>query len=126
MSRAHTVEGTDGPSRIRTKQRRKICHRLAQLYGNRCFYCTRPFGHKLSRKIERTIDHLMPLSRGGTHHIWNLVLSCSKCNNAKSDRTWFEYFQTDEYHRRLSSGFKEIPEKPPKPKIETIITLEVA
>jgi len=93
---------------------------LKYLYGDRCYYCTRKFGQNLVR----TLDHLRPLSRGGTHHLWNLVLSCPKCNNAKSDRTWFEYFLTEEYHRRLNNGLRAIPEKPPRPKIEVIASLE--
>lgn len=34
-----------------------------------------------------TIDHLHPLSKGGTSHIKNLVLACKKCNQAKGNHT---------------------------------------
>jgi len=44
-----------------------------------CFYCNQ----KLSDKIE--VDHFIPWSFIKDDKIWNLVLSCRKCNNAKRD-----------------------------------------
>lgn len=32
-----------------------------------------------------TIDHVRPISRGGTNHLLNLVGACGPCNSAKSD-----------------------------------------
>lgn len=32
-----------------------------------------------------TIDHVRPLSRGGTNHPLNLIGSCNECNSVKSD-----------------------------------------
>ena len=37
-----------------------------------------------------TIDHVMPLSRGGQHTWNNVVAACAKCNQHKSDRTPLE------------------------------------
>lgn len=34
-----------------------------------------------------TLDHVMPLSRGGQHTWNNVVTACEKCNQRKSDRT---------------------------------------
>lgn len=55
---------------------------------NYCFYC----GQKIPRKF-RSIDHLMPISRGGTHDEDNLVLCCRQCNNAKSDMMLAEFVE---------------------------------
>lgn len=30
------------------------------------------------------IDHVMPLSKGGAHEAWNLVIACQPCNQRKS------------------------------------------
>ncbi len=33
-------------------------------------------------------DHIVPLSRGGRHHISNVVPCCSRCNSRKGTQTW--------------------------------------
>lgn len=38
-----------------------------------------------------TIDHVIPLSRGGTHDVSNLVCACSSCNSSRSARTTEEW-----------------------------------
>lgn len=45
-----------------------------------CAYCEQPM-----RLSESTIDHLVPLSRGGTWRHYNLRLVCSACNSCKGD-----------------------------------------
>ena len=46
------------------------------LYGNRCAYC-----HK---KLKRpTQDHIVPVSKGGTNYIHNIVPACNRCNSSK-------------------------------------------
>ena len=34
-----------------------------------------------------TLDHVIPLSKGGKHSWDNVVTACESCNNSKSDRT---------------------------------------
>lgn len=43
-----------------------------------CYYC-----HK-TRKL--TVDHVVPLCRGGTNSVDNVVLACDECNNWKADK----------------------------------------
>jgi len=31
------------------------------------------------------VDHVLPVARGGTNHLENLVCACWKCNTAKND-----------------------------------------
>lgn len=45
------------------------------------------------------VDHVLPLARGGTHHVKNLMVVHDICNNVKSDRTMIECFGTDELRR---------------------------
>lgn len=52
------------------------------MYVDRCAYCE----CRLT-DANRTIDHVLPVSRGGTDDIANLVLSCLDCNQLKGDRT---------------------------------------
>jgi 5-methylcytosine-specific restriction endonuclease McrA len=53
---------------------------IASLLSNakRCCYCGCWFGKK-----EKTIEHFIPLSRGGTNQLSNLGVVCRPCNNAK-------------------------------------------
>lgn len=47
-----------------------------------CQYCLK----KLPEK-RLTIDHVIPLSKGGRHEWTNVVTACSHCNNRKGDKT---------------------------------------
>jgi 5-methylcytosine-specific restriction endonuclease McrA len=48
---------------------------LKRLYARPCAYCG---------AISKHIDHVIPLSRGGTHSIGNMVGACASCNLSKS------------------------------------------
>jgi 5-methylcytosine-specific restriction endonuclease McrA len=45
-----------------------------------CFYCRSPL------KDAETIEHVVPLSRGGSNNPWNVTLACSDCNTKKNNR----------------------------------------
>ena len=54
-----------------------------------CYYCQQPVPFK-----ELTMDHLVPLTRGGRSTRDNLVPSCKDCNNRKKNMLpleWEEY-----------------------------------
>lgn len=123
MSDRKATNLTNGPTRMRSKRRRKIVQILIGFYGNRCYYCTRSFQEDPEF---RSLDHLIPLSRGGSHELSNLVLCCIKCNNAKADMTWWEYVQTADYRKRRD-WIVRLRHHPPKckPKVEIIDTLVV-
>jgi 5-methylcytosine-specific restriction endonuclease McrA len=40
-----------------------------------------------------SIDHFVPLARGGTHQLPNLLPCCVRCNGAKRDRTPEEWLE---------------------------------
>jgi 5-methylcytosine-specific restriction endonuclease McrA len=48
--------------------------------GHRCQYCGRG-------DLPLTVDHVIPISRGGDDTWENLVCACVWCNNRKGDRT---------------------------------------
>jgi 5-methylcytosine-specific restriction endonuclease McrA len=53
--------------------------------GYECQYCG-----KALTSTSGTVDHVVPVSRGGGHVWKNVVAACAKCNNRKADRTLAE------------------------------------
>lgn len=53
---------------------------LKDIYGHRCAYCG-----KQSERL--TMDHIVPVSKGGNHALSNLVPACPHCNSTKNART---------------------------------------
>ena len=66
------------------KIRPAIRNFVRQRAGGLCEYC-----HTSERwqYVPFTMDHVIPLSRGGTDEPDNLALSCFHCNRRKADRT---------------------------------------
>ena len=59
---------------------------LRKLSAATCFFCT--------RKAD-TIEHLIPLTRGGTHGIGNLVAACRSCNSSKGNKFFMEWKKSE-------------------------------
>lgn len=53
---------------------------MKEWQGGRCYYC--------DVVCELTMDHVTPISRGGTHTAGNIVGACLSCNSKKGDRQW--------------------------------------
>lgn len=52
---------------------------LIRSYKGKCQYCKKP---------GRTLDHIIPLSKGGARGASNVTLACSDCNNKKGDQIY--------------------------------------
>lgn len=48
--------------------------------NGKCAYCGQHRNHKYM-----SIDHIIPLSKGGTNDVGNLQCVCKKCNGLKED-----------------------------------------
>lgn len=61
---------------------------ILEAYGYICYLCSEPIDMKLPRTSRRgaTVDHVVPLSRGGSDELDNLRLTHWICNNAKSNK----------------------------------------
>lgn len=53
-----------------------------------CYWCN------VECKSEYHIDHYVPLAKGGTHTIDNLVIACPKCNLTKNAKDPYKFAQT--------------------------------
>ncbi len=56
---------------------------LRKLYSQPCFVC--------EAKDNQSIDHIIPLARGGNHSIGNLMTLCQPCNASKGKRLLVEW-----------------------------------
>jgi len=53
---------------------------LVQHYGNKCLNCGRV-------DVQLTVDHIVPISKGGGSDIENIQCLCLQCNSSKGDKT---------------------------------------
>ena len=61
-----------------TRQWRKIRERILIRDGFCCQYC--------GQENATTVDHVIPISKGGTDEPDNLVAACTRCNYSKNDK----------------------------------------
>lgn len=69
--------------------------------GDCCTYCgvTLLFGSENRRKYDprmASMEHVLPLSRGGSHSWGNVKLACLRCNHSKNNKTepeWQEFLK---------------------------------
>lgn len=62
---------------------------LVRLYVNskrRCYYCNVIVSCIFKPYAPNGFDHIVPMARGGTHTILNMVVCCHSCNTAKGTR----------------------------------------
>ena len=64
--------------RAKAKELRKSAWWQRKTQKGICAYCEKPFPPKAL-----TMDHIVPLARGGRSNKGNLVPSCKDCNNKK-------------------------------------------
>lgn len=67
---------------------------LRRIAGGVCYYCHREVG-----RGQLTMDHVVPLSRGGRSRKGNIVPACKECNSKK---TYFLPIEWEEYLRQLA------------------------
>lgn len=57
---------------------------LKEEQENKCAYCSRD-------DVKLTVEHMLPLSRGGKHCMNNIVVACTTCNFSKHNKTLEEW-----------------------------------
>ena len=65
---------------------------MMKFFDWRCAYS----GEILSNN--RTIDHIIPLSKGGEHEIWNCVPMIRKYNSSKHTRNWINWYNQQNFY----------------------------
>lgn len=72
------MSATRTPRKLRGPDRRRRYAAVVRRDGERCAWCGARHG--------LTLDHVVPLARGGSNRIENLQLLCHGCNQYKGDR----------------------------------------
>lgn len=67
--------------------------RKVKRLGCKCYYCSLPLTFKRNRINTITVDHNIPIKRGGTNVIRNLLPACKKCNKRKYTKTAKEFLK---------------------------------
>lgn len=56
---------------------------IRSLLNRECVFC--------GSRSEITLDHVLPIARGGRHSVGNLMPLCLSCNASKQDKTFMEF-----------------------------------
>jgi 5-methylcytosine-specific restriction endonuclease McrA len=91
-----TIEARRARYRIKTVKRQGLVNKpsrlaadeVVRIYGNNCAICNEPIDLTLKRTSSKglTIDHWIPLSKGGSDDLSNLRPAHWDCNRKKSDK----------------------------------------
>tara|TARA_X000001388_G_scaffold54166_1_gene39747 strand:+ start:423 stop:1082 length:660 start_codon:yes stop_codon:yes gene_type:complete len=86
----------------------KICNK----FNNQCAYCGRIFDN--IKEIE--IEHVIPISKKGSHSVNNIVPSCKKCNASKKAQLIDEWYINQSFYNveRYRNIKIHISNKPPE------------
>lgn len=80
---------------------------LFDVFEGKCSYC----GIDESEETgTMELDHVVPMSRGGRHHVSNFVISCKSCNAKKRDKQLVDFYRCHKPFtgERLDYIFKHI------------------
>lgn len=83
--------------------RSEIIDLVTERDGFGCYLCPEPFSER--QGMELTLDHVLPLSRGGTWDVDNIKLAHRRCNQEKADRVFLEDGTLEPRQARL--GYRE-------------------
>lgn len=54
---------------------------IYRMFDGECFYCKKKIPYQLA-----TIEHIVPVSKGGTNKSYNLAICCAKVNNLRGNK----------------------------------------
>jgi 5-methylcytosine-specific restriction enzyme A len=101
---SHTDPGRLKRERERARELRKSRWWQDQLKKGICHYCERAFPAR-----ELTMDHVVPLARGGASTQGNIVPSCRECNHDKKLETPAERLLRELEEERKRAGSETGP-----------------
>lgn len=77
---------------ISQNRKKRIKRKIWKRDNYICQYCFKDLSSSMITEFKRlphgdiTVDHIIPLIKGGTWRMYNLVTACRKCNGSKGGR----------------------------------------
>ena len=71
---------------------------MMRFFGWKCAYSGEYLGGK--DNFNRTIDHIIPISKNGPHEIWNLVPMARSLNSSKNNKDMLTWYKSQECFNR--------------------------
>ena len=92
MSRKQRTSSRKKQLRINRKIKIKL---YRDIFIHPCIYCKYVFTYS-----QLTIEHLIPLSDGGSNEPSNIALACAACNHSKGKESWMlkKQIMKEKYH----------------------------
>lgn len=66
-------------------------YEVFNFFNNSCAYSEEELTNN------KTLDHIIPLSKGGTNEIWNVIPCSRSCNSSKQDKEFLEWYEQQEF-----------------------------
>jgi hypothetical protein len=89
---------------VSTGKRSQVRRLLSIFQYDRCFYCYRNV-RGVGSPRQRTIDHIIPLAKGGRDLFDNVCLCCLQCNGKKGDLLLEEFVETSYFAEQYKTRF---------------------
>lgn len=82
---------------LNSRAKKEYLIKLSGEQNHRCAYCGDDLilhcdKTKYQQRRKATIDHVIPVSEGGTYDYENLVAACAQCNSVKQSTNAYEFF----------------------------------
>jgi 5-methylcytosine-specific restriction endonuclease McrA len=71
------------------RRRRQLRTAAVQEQNGICIYCRQRF----TAELLPTLEHIVPLSKGGDDHPTNVVAACESCNNERGNRNYYAFLR---------------------------------
>jgi len=78
----------------KTKRIRWNAEQIQQVWNRtngKCYFCQKSLGKLQNRHGRWEMEHIQPISKGGTNDLHNIVASCCSCNRKKGTKSVQEF-----------------------------------
>lgn len=71
---------------------KQIWESTKKYFDNKCAYC--------GEERVLTVEHFVPVSKGGSYDINNIIPICKSCNSKKCNRDFFDWYAKQEFYSK--------------------------